>query len=978
MDLCFKISFTFYNLSAVNVAKRGMRALYVVTSLAALLLALVFQPQGTLLLIAMTFVFLIVAGVCINAPWRDTQYRYPKPAPGLEAMRKYLTGSEPRAEKPPRLPVIYGRMVDGILQQLMDLALRDYVGRPLDALGFRSEDVLCHVRSDVWQLTQQLQLRLARVDKVKLMAEDLVNKVTQHLERVRLGQALASAQGRDAPDYRLSPHLASPAAERDYLRRLVERAVPLLFPRPYAAVPAVAVLLREILVCKLFYPAIQLLTDPDFINQKIVSLIQQQTRGDAALRKPWARSSTFDDLVQMIKSSRDLDQVQHTRGHGETASARTHDVVPETTQASSERHSDSDRVNCIKEAEAERPFEGDKFNFFKGRQLKRYLSQLTQAKGSADKRPRSGRGSRYPVEEAVEASTMISGEDVVSLRSVLASVVRRRFLAQFLEQAGSQSLLGFWAAVEELAASDRSSWHQLGAEIFYTYVNTPSPDVQVDKPTLKRMEGFLLGDSGPEVFYEVRESVVRQLEELYPSFARHPLYQQMEAALDGDRSSLPPGEGEAVGAAAEGPAEPSDEPELDGLDHSNYAATKLCRLQERLCNKTQALQALRTALKPDSRVLSVLEKEVERLEGERRQLEAHLSRTEEWGEHLGQWRASVQSAELCEDRECPQFVLVVHVVEDESDAEAVSTGWVVLRKLSDFQLLHKKLCQLSSRVKQLDLPAQSIKYRFGKQAVKTALEKAKQQIQTYLQVVLEDEGLNHSEALYRFLSPSSEHLKQVTLPSQKKSGFSLATLFKSEDEEEVSLLLEEGEGRAAPGDKDGVAEPLYGLLGEVFDMKGVFKWLRRTLITFVQLTYDRTINRQVHETVEWLLSEQMMYFYIKKFIKSWWPNGQLVHSPPRSQQQKDGTREEARELLLANIPEVLSGLLGQQSARRGATKVFLTLQDQPLNKQLFYDLLEVVLYELCPEMKSRPTGREEAPVELPAIAETTHTPPQVS
>jgi sorting nexin-25 len=52
---------------------------------------------------------------------------------------------------------------------------------------------------------------------------------------------------------------------------------------------------------------------------------------------------------------------------------------------------------------------------------------------------------------------------------------------QFLEQVGSASLIGYWAMVEELRQANRSSWHQLGAEIFYTYINTPSPDIRVDK-----------------------------------------------------------------------------------------------------------------------------------------------------------------------------------------------------------------------------------------------------------------------------------------------------------------------------------------------------------------------------------------------------------------------------------------------------------------------------------------------------------------
>jgi sorting nexin-25 len=60
-------------------------------------------------------------------------------------------------------------------------------------------------------------------------------------------------------------------------------------------------------------------------------------------------------------------------------------------------------------------------------------------------------------------------------------VVGLRYLTQFLEQVGSASLIGYWAVVEKLRQTNRSSCHQLGAEIFYTYINTPSPDIRVDK-----------------------------------------------------------------------------------------------------------------------------------------------------------------------------------------------------------------------------------------------------------------------------------------------------------------------------------------------------------------------------------------------------------------------------------------------------------------------------------------------------------------
>nr|CAD7595801.1 unnamed protein product [Timema genevievae] len=956
-----------------------MNQFYLLSSLGTLLLALIFQPEWTLVLVGMVLVTLAVVSAIIliyvnfSSKCVPSTYSTQRPTPELDAWRSYLTRHEPKVEKPLRLPVIFGRMVDGILQQLMDLALRDFVGRLFNDLGFESYELIQDMKVDIWSVIHNIQERMSKVDKPKLIAVDLVNKVTFHFERVRFAQAAHAS----TTAYYLPRHLESPERERDYLRKMSEHVIHYLFPPCYSAASPIRHLVREVLTCK----AIELITDPDFINQKVIVYIQQQSQTDVSRKKP-AYASTFDDFMQMIKNSSDAEDLKRI------SFAHRYNIVTEIMQATTLHNMKRSKGLDL---DILSPVTGKK-DIMQGRQLKRYINQLSQAKGATEKRLKVLRGSGYPVEEAVEASTMIDTETIL-LTSILENLMSRRYFTQYLEQVGSQPLIGYWGAVEELRISDKSNWHQLGAEIFYTYINTPSPEIKVDKPVLKRMEGFLLGDNGPEVFYEVQEDVVKTLEEkFYPAFLTHELYQKMQSALEetSENNALSSGKWKTI---YEKP--PSVHLNRDSNLDLQVIGSLVSYESDALNYLTiEALQALRMSLKPESRVLVVLEKEVERLEGEKRQLEAHLTRTEVWGEHLGQWRASVQSAEISEDKECPQFVLVVHILEDETDSESVSTGWVVLRKLSDFQELHRKLCQLSANLKQFDLPSQSIKYRFGKQAVKSSLEKAKQQIQNYLKFVLEDERLNQSEALYTFLSPSSEHLKHVSLPSPKKSMFSFTTLFKSasgsseqmrepggptpgskdSDEEDVTLLLDEGDGRggaAMLGDgKDGIAEPLYRLLGEIFDMKGVFKWFRKTLITFVQITYGRTINREVHETIEWLFSEQMIYFYIKKFIKSCWPNGKLIDSPLRTEEQKLQTSIEAKELVLNNIPEVLSNLVGQQNSRRGAVKVFETLQDPRLNRQLFYEILEVIIYEVCPELKS-PSVKEESAVELPR---GTHTP----
>lgn len=60
----------------------------------------------------------------------------------------------------------------------------------------------------------------------------------------------------------------------------------------------------------------------------------------------------------------------------------------------------------------------------------------------------------------------------------------------------------------------------------------------------------------------------------------------------------------------------------------------------------QALDAIKSSLKPESKLLTILEKDVDWLKMEKRQMEAHLTRTEIWSEYLGKWRATVQSVEV--------------------------------------------------------------------------------------------------------------------------------------------------------------------------------------------------------------------------------------------------------------------------------------------------------------------------------------------
>lgn len=120
-------------------------------------------------------------------------------------------------------------------------------------------------------------------------------------------------------------------------------------------------------------------------------------------------------------------------------------------------------------------------------------------------------------------------------------------------------------------------------------------------------------------------------------------------------------------------------------------------------------------------------------------------------------------------------------------------------------------------------------------------------------------------------------------------------------------------------------------------MRGVFKYVRKTLIGFVQVTYGRTINRQIYETISWWFSEQMLHYYVTLLLKNFWPGGTLADAKPQlSHEEMLKTAKLAQELLINNVPELLNTLVGANAAKSGTKKLFDALQEKNMNKHLFY------------------------------------------
>lgn len=286
--------------------------------------------------------------------------------------------------------------------------------------------------------------------------------------------------------------------------------------------------------------------------------------------------------------------------------------------------------------------------------------------------------------------------------------------------------------------------------------------------------------------------------------------------------------------------------------------------------------------------------------------------------------------------------------------------WCTTRTAAEFTALHNQLSPLSESVP-LRPPWIDGKSRWGVlrdivSSPKAPLERipSPEVLQAYLQSLLQDPVIKESEALFTFLKKSErpESRSRVRRNSRQTppnvTPTSPMTQSPMDDEDpDQDPSLEDDE-------RDSIAEPMYGLISEIFVLKGLFKWLRRQAIFFVKLTYGASINTYVETSIGWLSEEEQLVYYLEYFRDTMFPQ-EWTPPPPRTEDEKHAMQEYAQEKLRAIIVDAVSnvGLIGNRNALRGADALFSALQSTHTNKHLMYTILEKFMEHLLPEITPR-------------------------
>ncbi|XP_069429358.1 sorting nexin-25 isoform X2 [Ovis canadensis] len=803
--------------------------------------------------------------------------------------------------------VVISHNMDKALKEVFDYSYRDYILSWYGNLS-RDEGRLYHLLSeDFWEVARQLRHRLSHMDVVKVVCSDVVRALLTHFCDLKAASARHEEQPRP---FVLHSCLRNSNDEVRFLQTCSRVLVLCLLPSKNVQSLSLRIMLAEILTTKVLKPVVELLSNPDYINQMLLAQLERREHMNEHHKRAYTYAPSYEEFIKLINSNSDVEFLKQLR----------YQIVVEIIQATTISSFPQLKRHKGKETAAM------KADLLRARNMKRYINQLTVAKKQCEKRIRVLGGPAYDQQEdgAFDEGEGPQSQKILQFEDILANTVYREQFRTYMERMDKRALISFWESVEYLKNANKNEIPQLVGEIYQNFF-VESKEISVEKSLYKEIQQCLVGNKGIEVFCKIQGDVYETLKDrYYPSFIVSDLYERLMMKEEEKHVSQLVSNKDEVDSGGEVGEEAVDEGSSRVNEQASFAVNKLRELNEKLEYKRQALNSIQNAPKPDKKIVSKLKEEIILIEKERTDLQLHMARTDWWCENLGLWKASITSGEC-------------------------------------FPSLKK--VQLPSLSK---LPFKSIDQKF--------MEKSKNQLNKFLQNLLSDERLCQSEALYAFLSPSPDYLKVIDVQG-KKASFSLASFLErlprdffshqEEEAEEDSDLSDYGDD--ADGRKDALAEPCFMLIGEIFELRGMFKWVRRTLIALVQVTFGRTINKQIRDTVNWIFSEQMLVYYINLFRDAFWPNGKLAppNTIPRQEQSRarsQETKRRAQQKLLENIPDMLQSLVGQQNARYGIIKIFNALQEKRANKHLLYVLMELLLTELCPELRTHLDQLKACPV----------------
>ncbi|CAF4719162.1 unnamed protein product [Rotaria sp. Silwood1] len=144
---------------------------------------------------------------------------------------------------------------------------------------------------------------------------------------------------------------------------------------------------------------------------------------------------------------------------------------------------------------------------------------------------------------------------------------------------------------------------------------------------------------------------------------------------------------------------------------------------------------------------------------------------------------------------------------------------------------------------------------------------------------------------------------------------------------------------------------LLVIMDEVFDLKQKNMWFRSRFVSilkrFLRAFMGDSVNRRIATFVQHWTSAKKIAKEIIRFKESFWPNGiQADKSPERDPGVRNITQVICKAKLLGIVSDELRHIIGSETTRRGLLRLFELLQNETLNRRFVYIVIEALLIKL--------------------------------
>ncbi|XP_078321983.1 sorting nexin-13-like isoform X2 [Crassostrea virginica] len=809
-------------------------------------------------------------------------------------------------------------VIDDAINEVLSHAIRDYIKSWYRQVSDHDGFVL-DIRQCVQKLTITFASRTKDVDWMPFFSQRLVDDFASHLRLYRRAREHANVPPTDEL-YKEQVQSAffdlevamekdkcrdlvclNPEAEKQYLQNLSEVLLFLLLPPDDFQNKTFRYILREVLVNGILIPTIEMLSDPDYLNQYVAWLCKDG-------------SFTNENFLTVIKSSHLVEELE---------------AVKEITEQNIAKWRSQDTGGADDAV------------------IKQKLNSLLFVKNICEGRIRRiQEGSLDDIEEAPDICRA-QNIFVLSLDEIIDSNIALAVFIEFMTNVCGQQYLFFYlnvegfrtAAGQQIMAAHQRAMNGVSTEadleslrraamiIYDQYLSDKaSSRIKLESDIVKRTLQKIKSKNISEDLFDEAQSKVYQIlhsEQYYEVFLQSTVYHKMlqemglskpDRSEDGDTSSLDevpriiwfPMEDSSEETSL--PRSRSDSPvTMDTNITAFISQTGIVKESDKNSGKTYAVFAVRAT--------KICGDEEEVSETYRRYSDFH--------------DLHMLIQEKFPDFQSPQL-----------------PGKTMLKNMNkDF--LEKRKKSLNTYLQILMKPENWVRYPGMKELV--------------LKFVAPGLWEKHKSELARkmdtIVNPIRSSVKTVgRAVSTDSLADGLGKVFKSDSSDRRSL----DSGKVADGlDGDADNIPLRVMLllmDEVFDLREKNTWLRRRIVAvlkqLIKVTFGDSINKKIVDYVDFMTSAEQMAEYVRKFKMSFWPGGSLAEPRvPRDNHTKMRTRVLCRAKMLGSVSDDFRHLMGTETIRIGTSRMFDMFQHQTLNKRFVYVFLEGVIITLFPQNK---------------------------